>query len=169
MTRQKLLYLMQYYVEKQVFSWRAKKVQICCIITRKSRFSHDARKNLYLMHLYVERRFSYDATENKVYIWCIITFRSRFSHDATKTHIFDALLHGKAVFLMTCQKGANLLHYKVEKQVFPLHAKNSHFWCINTWISRFFMMRPIKVYVWFIITFCSRFSHEVPKTLLFDA
>ena len=79
MTRQKLLYLMHYNMEKQVFSWRAKKVQICCIIKWKSRFSHDA-------------------TENKVYIWCIITFRSRFSHDATKTLIFDVLLREKQVF-----------------------------------------------------------------------
>ena len=147
MTRQKLLYLMQYYVEKQVFSWHAKKVHIWCIYTWI-------------------RRFSYDATENKVYIWCIITFRSRFYHDATKTLIFYALLRGKAVFLMTRQKGANLQHYEVEKQVFPWHAKNSYFWCINTWISKFFMMRPTKVYIWFIITFCSRFSHEGPKSLI---
>ena len=45
MTRQKLLFLMLYYTEKQVFSCRAKKVQICYIITWKSRFSHDATQN----------------------------------------------------------------------------------------------------------------------------
>ena len=107
MTHQKLLYLMHYYVEKQIFSWPAKKVQICCIITFRSRFSHDA-------------------TVNKVYIWCIITFRNRCPHDAPKTLIFDALLRGKAGFLMTRQKGVNLMHYYVEKQVFSWSAKNSN-------------------------------------------
>ena len=62
--------------------------------------------------------FSHDGTEDNVYIWCIITFRSRFSHDAPKTIIFDALLRFEAGFLMTRQKGANLLHNYVEKQVF---------------------------------------------------
>ena len=108
MTHQKLLYLMHYYVEKQIFSWRAKKVQICCIITFRSRFSHHA-------------------TVNKVYIWCIITFRSRFPHDASKTLIFDALLRGKAGFLMT----------------------------------------PQKVQICCLITWKSRFSHNAPKTLIF--
>ena len=32
--------------------------------------------------------------------------------------IFAALLRGIADFLMTCQEGANLLHYYVSKQVF---------------------------------------------------
>ena len=32
--------------------------------------------------------------------------------------IFDTLLHGKAGFLMTRQKGAHLLDFYVEKQVF---------------------------------------------------
>ena len=39
---------MHKYVEKQVFSWRAKKVQIRCIITFRSMFSHDAQKNSYI-------------------------------------------------------------------------------------------------------------------------
>ena len=39
------------------------------------------------------------------------TRKSRFSHEAPKALISDALLHEKACFLMTCQKGANLLHY----------------------------------------------------------
>ena len=104
MKRQKLLYLMHYYTEKQVFSWRAKKVQICCIITWKSRFSHDA-------------------TQNRLHIWCIITLRSRFSNDApkllyfihyyTEKQVFSwrakrckfvALLSGKAGVLMTRPK-----------------------------------------------------------------
>ena len=68
-------------------------------------------------------RFSHDANENKVYIWCIITFRSRFTHDAPKSLLVNALLRGKAGFLMTRQKGANLLHYYVEKQAFSWRAK----------------------------------------------
>ena len=83
---------MHNYVSKQVFFKRAEYTYIRSINTWKSWFSHDA-------------------TENKAYIWCIITFRSRFSHDAPKTHIFDALLRGKAGFLMMRQKGANLMHY----------------------------------------------------------
>ena len=35
---------------------------------------------------------------------CINTWKSRFSHDAPKTLIFDALIHGKAGFLMTRPK-----------------------------------------------------------------
>ena len=35
-----------------------------------------------------------------------------------KTLTFDVLLSGKAGFLMTRQKGAHLLEFNVEKQVF---------------------------------------------------
>ena len=169
MTRQKLLYLMHYYTEKQVFSWRAKKVQICCIITWKSRFSHDA-------------------TQNKLHIWCIITLRSRFSHDAPKLLYFihyytgkqvfswrdksckfvallrgkagflitqpkakctfDALLRFVAGFLMKHQKVLYLIHYYVEKQGFSWRTKN--------------------VQIYWIITRKSRFSYGAPKTLIFD-
>ena len=38
MTRQKLLYLIDYYVEKQVFSWHAKKVQIVALLRVKAGF-----------------------------------------------------------------------------------------------------------------------------------
>ena len=54
----------------------------------------------------------------KVQICCIITFRSRFSHRAPKILLFGAIVRGKADFLMTRQKGANLLHYYMLKQVF---------------------------------------------------
>ena len=47
----------------------------------------------------------------------LLRFVAGFSHDPPKV-IFDALLHGKAGFLMTPQKGAHLLQYYVEKQVF---------------------------------------------------
>ena len=172
MTRQNLLYLysMHYYVEKQVFSKHAKKVLICCIITFRSRFSHDAPKLLYFMHYNVEKQvfswhakkckfvallrgkagihitrkklvyFMYDYVEKQVFSWhakkvqicCIITFQSRFSHDAPKSliFIFDALLRGKAGFLMTRQKGANLLHYYVSKQVFSWRAKTLIFYAL---------------------------------------
>ena len=143
MTRQNLLYLMHNYVEKQVFSWHAKKVQISCIITFRSRFSHDAPKTLIFDQYYVEKQvFSWRA--KKVQICCLIMWKSRFSHVAPKTLIFNALLRFEAVYLMTRQKGANLLHYYVEKQVFSWHAKNSYTWCIITWKSRF--------------------SHDVPKS-----
>ena len=118
-------HLLHFYAEKQVFSRRAKNSYIWCIITWKSRFSHDA-------------------TEKRVYIWCIIMFRSSFSHDAPKTLIFDALLCVKADFLMMHQKGAHLLHFYAEKQVFSCPAKNSYIVCINTWKSRFFSWRDRK-------------------------
>ena len=120
-------------MEKQVFSWRDKNVQFCCIITWKSRFSHDV-------------------TVNKVQFCCIITFLSRFSQDAPKTRIFDAWLRGKAGLLMTHHNGANLLHYYVEKQVFPWRAKNSYIWCIITWKSRFSHDATENSYIWCIIT-----------------
>ena len=142
---------MHYCVEKQVFSWCTKNSHIWCINTLKSRFSRDA-------------------TKNKVYIWCIIMFRSSFSHDAPKALIFNALLWGKADFLVTRQKGANLLHYYVEKQVFSWRAEHSYIWSINSWKSSFSRdVTENKRYIWCIITFCSRFSHDAPITLIFDA
>ena len=104
-----------------------------------------------------------------MYIWCIITFRSRFSHDALKALIFDALLWGKAGFLVTRQKSANLLHYYLEKQVFSWRTKNSYIWSINSWKSSFSRdATENKRYIWCIIMFCSRFSHDAPKILIFD-
>ena len=93
-------------------------MQICCIITWKSRFSHDA-------------------TESKVYILCIITIRSSVYHYAPKIlylvryfhlklHkicIFDAISSEKAGFIMTRPKCAYFMHYYVEKQVFSWQAK----------------------------------------------
>ena len=149
MTPQKLLYLMKYYVSKQVFSWRAKNAYIWCINTWKSWFSHDV-------------------TENKVDIWCIITFRSRFSHDAPKTLIFDVLLRDKAGFLMTSQKGANLLHYNVEKEGFLKTCQRGANLLLITWKSRFsHYATENDVYIWCIITFRSRFSHDASKSLVF--
>ena len=202
--RQKSLYFMHYYEEKQVFLWRAKKVQICCIITWKSRFSHDAlkrckfvalqrvkaeflmtqpwtkcifdalrfvagvlitrQKHLYLIHYHVEKQvFSWCA--KKVQIYCIITWKAGFLMTRPKIKCtFDALLRRKAGFLMTRQKLLYLLHYYVEKQVFPWHAKISYIWWINTWKSRFYhYATKNKVYIWCIITFHSRFSHDAPK------
>ena len=85
----------------------------------RSRFSHDA-PNTFIFHALLRGKAGFLMTwrAKKVQICCIITFRSRFSHDAPKTLIFDALLLGKAGFLMTRQKGANSLHYYVEKHVF---------------------------------------------------
>ena len=126
-------------------------MQIFCIITWKSRFSHDKTENkVYIWCIITfQSRFSHDVTENKVYTRCIVTFQSRFSHDAQNTLIFDALLRGKAGFLMIRQKSANLLPYYVSKQVFSWCAKNSYIWCNITWKSRF--------------------SCDAPKTLTFDA
>ena len=116
MTRQKLLYLPHYYVEKQIFSWHAK-------------------KGASLLHYYVLKQvFSWrnQEVQYKVYIWCLITFRSRFSNGPPKKLVFDALLRGKAGFLMTRQKGANLLHYYVLKQVYSWRAKKVQICCIIT-------------------------------------
>ena len=85
MTRQKGANLLHYYVEKQVFSWHAKNSYNWCIYTWKGRFSHDS-------------------TEKPRTIWCVITFKSKFSRDTQKTFIFLALLCGKAGFLLMHQK-----------------------------------------------------------------
>ena len=124
MTRQKLLYFMYYYVEKQVL-WRAKKCKFVALLRGKAGFLITRQKLLYFMYYYVEKQvFSWHA--KKVHICCIITFRSRFSRDEPKTLTFDAwcivtcknrfshdapkrckfvaLLRGKAGFLMTQPK-----------------------------------------------------------------
>ena len=90
-TRQKGANLLHYYVEKQVFSWRA-------------------RKGANLLHYYEEKQvFSWRA--KKVHICCIFKWKSRFSRDAPKRCKFVAFLSGKAGFLVTRQKGAHLLHF----------------------------------------------------------
>ena len=185
-TRQKCLYFMYYYVEKQVFLWRAKKVQIYYIITWISKYYHDAPKSL-IFDALIRGKAGFLVTQPKTKenIWCIITFCSRFSHDAPKTLIFDILLRGKAGFLMTRQNLLYLIYYYVEKQVFSWHAKTSYIWCINTWKSRFsheatenkvyiwciyawksmfsHVATENKMYIWCIITFRSMFSHYAPK------
>ena len=147
LTSQKLIYFMHYYVEKQVFSWRAKKVQICCLITFKSRFSNDTPKRRKFVAL-LRRKAGFLMMRKKSFILCIITWKSMFSHDMPKKCKFVALLRFEAGFLMTRQKGATLLHYYVEEQVLSWRAKISYILCIITWKSRF--------------------SHDVPKTLIFD-
>ena len=52
--------------------------------------------------------------------------KSRFSHNAQKTLIFDALLLGKAGFLMTHQRGAKLLHYYMKSRFSNDPPKNSY-------------------------------------------
>ena len=95
--RQKCLYLMHNYMSSRFSHDVPKKVQICCIITCKSMFSHDAPKT-HLMFNYVEKVFFMTGPKTKC--------------------TFDALLRFIAGFLMTRHKGANLLHYYVSKQVF---------------------------------------------------
>ena len=159
------------------------KVYIWCIITLRSRFSRDAPKTLYLMHYYVEKQVFLWRTKKVQY--CCITIR--FSHDTPKTLIFNALIRGKAGFiitrpktihtfdalagfLVTHQKHSYLMHYYMEKQVFSWRTKNSYIRCINTWKSRFSHgATENKVYIWCIITFRIRFSHGATKTLIFDA
>ena len=127
MTPQKLLYLMHYYVEKQVFSWRAKKCKFVALLLGKAGFLITRQKTLLfhvllhgkagflmtlkkganLWHYYVEKEvFSWRA--KKSYILCIFTWKSRFSHDTPKRCKFVALLRFEAGFLMTLKKGANL-------------------------------------------------------------
>ena len=90
----------------------------------KASFPIRAKRCKFVALLRVKAGFLMRRPKTKMYIWCIITFRSRFSHDAPKTLIFDALLCGKAGFFMMRQKGANLMHYDVLKQVFSWHAKH---------------------------------------------
>ena len=133
---QKLLYLIHYYVEKQVFSWRTKKVQIYCIMTFRSRFSHDALKTL-IFDAILRGKAGFLMTRQKVQTCCLITWKSRFSHDAPKTLVFVVLLCFEAGFLMTRQNLLYFKHYFVEKQVFSWHAKNVQICCNITFWSKF--------------------------------
>ena len=137
MTRQKGANLLHFYVSKHDFSWSTKNSYIWCIITWKSRFSHDTpkmykfvallrgkpgflitcQKLLYLMFYYMEKQvFSWHA--KKVQICCINTWKSRFSHDTPKRSKCVALLRFEAGFLMKHQEFLYLMHYYVENQVF---------------------------------------------------
>ena len=106
MTRQNLLYFMHYYMEKQIFPWRAKNSYIWCVKTWKSRFSHDKPET--------KVKCTFDAllrlvagfllTRQNSYILCIITWKSRFSHDEPKKCKFVALLPVKAGFSWCAKK-----------------------------------------------------------------
>ena len=70
---------MHYYVEKQVFSWVAKKCKFVALLRRKAGFLM-TRQNSYIlciillcfMYINVEKQvFSWHS--KKVQIWCIIT------------------------------------------------------------------------------------------------
>ena len=142
MTRQKEANLLHYYVEKEVFSWRAEKVQICCIFKWKSRFSREAPKR-YKFVVFLSGKAGFLVTRQKVQIWCIFLvekqvfswhakkvqicgifkWKSRFSRDAIKRCKFDAFLSGKAGFLVTRQN-LILMHYYEKRQVFLWRAKN---------------------------------------------
>ena len=158
-----------------------------CIITWKSRFSHEVPKSANLLPYYVEKQvFSWHA--KKVQICYIITFRSRFSHDAPKTLIFDALLRGRAGFLMMRQK-VQICCLITWKSRFSHNApQNSYISCIITWKSRFshdalkrckfvalsrrkagFLMTRQNLLYLCIITWKRRFSHDVPKKCKFAA
>ena len=77
------------------------------------------QKGANLLHYYVSKQvLLMTRPKTKCTFDALLRF-VRFSYDAPKTLIFfHALLHRKAGFLMSRQKGANLLHYYVEKQVF---------------------------------------------------
>ena len=160
------------------------------VLYLKSRFSNDAPNRCKFVTLLREKAAFLIWRAKKLFFWCITTWKSRFSNYAPKTLIFDAFIRGKAGFLMRrkkganllhyflekqifswrTKKGANLLHYDVEKQAFSWRAKKTYIWCINTWKSRSFHdATKNKVYIWCIITFHSRFSHDATKTLIFDA
>ena len=142
-TRQKFANLLHYNVEKQVFLWRAKKVQICCIFKWKSRFSRDApkgckfvaflsgkagflvtpQKDANLVHYYVEKQvFSWRA--KKVQICSIFKWKSRFSRDAPKRCKFVAFLNGKAVFLQDAPKRCKFVAFLSGKAGFLVRRQN---------------------------------------------
>ena len=54
--RQKALYLMHYYVEKQDFSWRAKKCKFVALLCGKAGFLITRQKLLWFMYIYVEKQ-----------------------------------------------------------------------------------------------------------------
>ena len=123
---------------------------IWCIITRKSRFSHDVPKRCKFVAL-LRGKAGFLMTQPKAKC------------------TFDALLRFLADFLMTHQKLLYLIHYYEEKQGFSWRTKNMQIYCIITWKSRFHDATENKVHIWCIIMFRSRFSHDVPTTLIFSA
>ena len=161
-------------------------MHIWCIITFRSRFSHDASKLECLMHYCLGKQvFSWRAKKCKFV--ALLRVKAGFLMMQPKTKcIFDALLRFVAGFLVTRQKRLNFMYYYVEKQVclwrakkganllqdylkkqvFSWRAKISYIWCINTWQRRFFHdTTENKENFWRIITFRSRFSHDTPKLL----
>ena len=167
MTRQKLLYLMHYYMEKQFFSWRAtpKRCIFVALLHGKAG-SHDAPKTLIIDALIRGKsRFSHYATENKVYIWCIISFQSRFSHGAPKTLIFDALIREKAGFLMTRPKNPWLFDALLRfKASFLITRQNVYISCFTMWKSRFSPDAPkVKMCILMYYYVVKQFSHGTPN------
>ena len=103
--------------------WRAKKVQICCILSGKAGFLLTRQKDANWLHYYVEKQvFSWRA--KKVQICCFYKWKSRFSRDAPKRCKFVAFLSGK--------------------QIYSWRAKKVQICCIITFRSRFFSWRDRK-------------------------
>ena len=122
-TRQKDLNLLHFTWKRRFSHDAPKRCKFVALLLGKSGLPMTHQKLLNLFHYYVKKQvFSWRA--KKVQICCSIKGKSRFSHDVQKRCKFVALLSGKAgVFFMTHKKGANLLHYYVEKQVFSWRAK----------------------------------------------
>ena len=128
-------------MEKQVFSWRAKRVQICCIFKWQSRFFVTPRKDANFVHYYVEKHvFSWRA--KKVQICSIFKWKSRFSRDAPKRCKFVAFLSGKAVFLQDAPKRCKFVAFLSGKAGFLVTRQNYKFWCIITWKAGFLVTHP---------------------------
>ena len=81
-THQKRLYLMHFYKEKPVFSWRTKKCQFVALLRGKVGYLMTQPKT----------KYKFDA---------LLRFEAGFTMTRLNP-LFDALLHGKSGFLMTC-------------------------------------------------------------------
>ena len=115
----------------------------------KSRFSHDTPKCVCICFIKWKTRFSYD-TPNNLHNWCITTRKSRFSHDMPKMCILMHYYLGKQVFswcALTCIFDALL----VEIQVFVGHGKKCVYLMLITWKSRFSHDVPNSLYIWCFI------------------
>ena len=80
-------------------------MQICCIITWKSSFFHDAPKTLIIDALIREKAgFLMTRPKNPGLYDALLRLKAIFFRDTPKTFIFLALLCGKAGFLLMHQK-----------------------------------------------------------------
>ena len=176
MTRPKCAYFMHYYVEKQVFSWQAKKRCIFVTFLREEAGFLKILKTRCISVALLRWKAGFSLLRKKVYLmqFCVkscqryvysmqFTWTSRFSHDATeKLMTIWCIVTFKSRFshdtpktfifgaLLCGKAGFLMMHQKLKNE----------FWCIIMWRSSFSHGTPNYQYICYIFSLKTTFYRD---------